>query len=309
VTEIATLTVNPTLDLSFETETVVPTEKLRSHHERRDPGGGGINVARMVKVLGGDAIALITVGGSIGRFVTEALKREGVVYRAIWIEDYTRESISVYERATGKQFRFVLPGPRFQEREWKAVLGQLERMPYEALVASGSLAPGVPNDFYARVAHAAHARGRRVVVDTTGPALAPALAEGIWLYKPNRKELEDFVGHALDDRSAVTEAAREVVASGRAEIVAVSLGVEGAIAVDARSSAFVPAPHVRTTSTIGAGDSFLGALVHGLVRGMGLEASLRLAVAAGSAKTCLAGNAALTREAVEALMDDMVPAG
>jgi 6-phosphofructokinase 2 len=308
VTEIATLTVNPTLDLSFETETVVPTEKLRSDHERRDPGGGGINVARMVKVLGGEAIALITVGGSIGRFVTEALKRESVAYRAIWIEDYTRESISVFERSTGKQFRFVLPGPRFHEREWKAVLGQLERMPYEALVASGSLAPGIPNDFYARVAHAAHARNRRVVVDTSGPALAPALAEGIWLYKPNRKELEDFVGHALDDRAAVTDAAREVVASGRAEIVAVSLGVEGAIIVDRRSSAYVPAPHVRTASTIGAGDSFLGALVHGLVRDMGLEHSLRLAVAAGSAKTCLSGNAALTREAVEALMDDMVPA-
>ena len=309
MSDIVTVTVNPTLDLSFETETVLPTEKLRSDHERRDPGGGGINVARMIRALGGDTLALVAVGGAIGRFVTEALKREGVPFRAVWIEDYSRESISVFERSTGRQYRFVLPGPHFHPPEWQAVLDELTRLPSTAVVASGSLAPGIPDDFYARLVRLAHDEGRKVVVDTTGPALEPALAEGVWLYKPNRQELAEFVGHALDDRAAVEAAARDVVASGRAEVVAVSLGAEGAVLADSRAAVHVPAPHVRTASTIGAGDSFLGALVHALVRRMNLDDALRLAVAAGSAKTGLAGNATLSREAVEALVEEMAPAG
>ncbi|HSK38568.1 MAG TPA: PfkB family carbohydrate kinase, partial [Arenibaculum sp.] len=187
---ILTLTMNPAVDLSTTTDVVVPTEKLRCSSPALDPGGGGINVARVVTRLRGTAHAIYPRGGPTGDLLDRLVAGEGISIRPVPVEGMTRYSFTVDERKSGDQFRFVLPGPALREREWRAVLDQIGGPEREGalLVLSGSLPPGVPDDFHARVAGIARERGFRIVLDSSGPALQQAVAAGVWLIKPNREE-------------------------------------------------------------------------------------------------------------------------
>jgi hypothetical protein len=176
--DLATLTMNPTLDTACEVDRVIPTIKLRANHERYDPGGGGINVARVFVRLGGNARIYYLSGGATGVALDGLLDLHQLVRRPIRIAGQTRVSTAVHERSTGQEFRFVPAGPQIAEREWRECLSQLERGKHDYLVASGSLPGGVPDDFYARVGAIARRQGMRFVLDTSGPALAAGLAGG-----------------------------------------------------------------------------------------------------------------------------------
>ena len=157
MTDIVTITPNPAVDLSTSVERILPTLKLRGTSQRRDPGGGGVNVARAIKRLGGEASAIYPVGGAMGALLRELLDGEGVASRTFAIAEQTREDFFVGETGTGQQYRFILPGPRLNEAEWQECLklvSSIEPFP-RFVVASGSLPAGVPDDFYARVARIA----------------------------------------------------------------------------------------------------------------------------------------------------------
>jgi 6-phosphofructokinase 2 len=166
---------------------------------RRDAGGGGINVARVVRRLGSEVAAIYPAGGSTGQLLRRLVERENVRSIAIEIAEETREDFTVLEEKSGSQYRFVLPGPMLAERDWRACLDALERIddlpPF--VVASGSLPPGVPDDFYARVAQITEAHGSKLVLDTSGKPLAAALEEGVYLVKPNLRELQELVNVPL----------------------------------------------------------------------------------------------------------------
>ncbi len=176
---------NPALDIASSTDRVVPTHKLRCAAPHYDPGGGGINVARAVHALGGEAFAILPGGGAAGEMIRHLLDEEGVSYDAFAIAGFTRESLAVEERATSNQFRFILLGPEISERDQQRCLDQLALRAADAsyIVASGSLPLGVPDDFYAQVAALAKSLGKRLVLDTSGPALKEAV-QGIYLLKP-----------------------------------------------------------------------------------------------------------------------------
>ena len=158
---ILCLTMNPSVDLATETESVVPTHKLRCGDTLHDAGGGGINVARVLTRLGGECTSLCPTGGSAGHWLETRMREEGIPSVFLPIADETRVSFTVHEHSTGAEFRFVMPGPHLTEPEWQACLSQLEQMPEfpDLLVASGSLPPGVPVDFYARLARLCRERG------------------------------------------------------------------------------------------------------------------------------------------------------
>jgi 6-phosphofructokinase 2 len=282
---IVTLTINPALDVSTSTERVEAEHKLRCGPSRTDAGGGGINVSRVIHRLGGQSVAIYAVGGPTGQAYRQLLEADGIIGRAIPIAGSTRENVTVDELSTGKQFRFVLQGPYLTTEEWSECLTATMRAmsPGSYVVASGSLSPGVPDDFYARVARAATERGAHCIVDASGSALAAALQEGVHLVKPSGRELGELVGRALPDRAAKELAARELVARGSAEVVALTLGGDGAVLVTAEGVTHVDVPEVAVRSTVGAGDSFLAALVLRLAEGRPLEEAFRAGVAAGSA--------------------------
>ena len=196
--QIVTLTMNPALDIATATEAVIPTIKLRCDEPHYDPGGGGINVARAVRLLGGDALAVFPVGGLSGEMLCQLLRDEGVPHDSVTIAGLTRESLAVVERESGKQYRFLLPGPRLEEHDCRRCLDALALHldGAEYLVASGSLPPGVPAAFYAEVGSLAQRHGVRFVLDTSGPALAAA-GPGVDLLKTSLRELEELTGHEL----------------------------------------------------------------------------------------------------------------
>ena len=285
---ILTVTANPALDVSTATEQVFSGHKLRCGASRLDPGGGGVNVARVIQRLGGQSLAVYTAGGPTGDAYRRLLEAERIPALAVPISGSTRQNFTVDETRTGKQFRFVLEGPELTEEEWGACLARVaESIPMDGyVVASGSLPPGVPEDFYARVARITRDYGARCVVDSSGPplaaALAAALAEGVFLVKPSLRELEAHFGGPLPGESQI-EAASALVADRSAEYGALTLGGAGALLASKDGIIRVPVPGVRVVSTVGAGDSFLGAFVLRLAQGHPAEVAFRAAVAAGSA--------------------------
>lgn len=300
---IVTITVNPALDLSTSTARVVSEHKLRCGPTRLDPGGGGINVSRVVHRLGGESLAIFAVGGLTGESLRRMLDIEGISSRAIPIAGTTRQSFTVDETDTDKQFRFVLQGPELTESEWRSCLSAFEQtiVPGGYVVASGSLPPGVPDDFYARVARLTRDRDARLVLDASGDSLREALSEGVYLVKPSRRELGELLGESLESDQSEADAASELVAKGSTELVALTRGAEGALLASAGGISRLGVPPVRVLSTVGAGDGFLGAFVLRLAQGRDPEAAFRTAVAAGTATTMTPATDLCRREDVDAL--------
>jgi len=307
MTDLLTVTPNPALDIATSTDRVMDTHKLRCTAAIIHPGGGGINVARVMQRLGGDCLALYPAGGINGLQLQQMLAQAQVRSHCIAIAGQTRESFSVHETSSGRDFRFVLPGPMLTPPEWQACLDDVSALdsfpPY--LVASGSLPPGVPLDFYARLARLAKARGSRVVVDTSGPALAAALAEGVYLIKPSLRELRELTGQPLASEPEWCEAAQQIIRQGQAQVVALSLGEDGALLVTADQALRARSLPVKVASAIGAGDSFVGGLIWALSREAGLAQAFRYGMAASAAALLTAGTALCQAADVERLQREV----
>jgi len=304
---LITLTLNPALDLATTTDHVAPTHKLRCGPVQRFAGGGGINVARVLHRLGADVLAWALTGGAAGTQLRQLLADEGVPAMLQPIAGDTRENFSVVETTTGQEFRFVLPGPTLQAAEWQACLDALTAQPAPRwLIASGSLPPGAPNDFYARLALSA--RGVRVAIDTSGPPLAAALQAGVALVKPSLRELREVMQQPLEQAAHWCAAALSLVHRGAAGIVALSVGEQGAVLATREGVWQAPALNVpATTGTTGAGDCFLASLVWALDRGDAPAQALRWGVAAGAAALLHPGTALASAEDIKRLVHS-VPA-
>ncbi|MBS3800158.1 MAG: 1-phosphofructokinase family hexose kinase [Thioalkalivibrio sp.] len=300
---VITLTMNPALDVSTSVERVFSKHKLRCSGVRFDPGGGGINVARVTQRLGGQATALYAAGGPLGQVYQGLLDAELDGAQAISIEGNTRQSFHVNETSTGEEYRFVLEGPQWREEEWRGALERvgtaLSKGAY--LVVSGSLPPGVPPDFTARLSRLAKEAGARCVVDASGASLKAALEEGVFLVKPTRRELRELTGAELETREEQETVLRRIISDGGSEVVALSLGGEGALFASRDAVFHIAAPSVEARSAVGAGDSFLAALVLRLAQGNGLEDAARYAVAAGAAALLSEGTEMCHAEDVERL--------
>lgn len=303
-----TLTMNPALDVSTQTERVEPAHKLRCADALLHPGGGGINVARVMARLGADVLALYPAGGVTGQRVGELLAAEHVPAEAMPVRGETRESFTVHEHRSGSDYRFVLPGPELGEGEWQACLARAAELAGAGglFVASGSLPPGVPADFHARLARLLAARGVRLVLDTSGAPLAAALAAGVYLIKPSLRELEELAGRPLREAGAQLEGCRRILRAGQAEIVALSLGADGALLVTAKEAWRAPALGVHVASTVGAGDSFVGGLVGALVRGEPPQHAFRHAMAASAAALLSPGTTLARDEDIVRLLGEVV---
>lgn len=304
---IVTLTVNPAIDYASTTDEVVPVRKLRTDGERFDPGGGGINAARVVKELGGEALAVFAAGGITGPILERLIERAGIRTREVRIEGNTRLSHVVHERETAHEFRFTPGGPPLSSAECQALIDAVAEIDVSWLLASGSLAPAMPLDFYARIAELGHRNGFRVAVDCAGPPLSLALETGVHIVKPNLRELEHLAGRKARDRDSQLAVARDLVERGRAAIVAVTLGAEGALVVDQDSAWMLKSPKVEVRSAVGAGDSFLGAFVLALSRGQPVDEAFALAVAAGTATALTPGTELCHRADVDRFYGQLLP--
>lgn len=302
MTTVVTLTMNPALDIATSTDRIVPDHKLRCDVPRYDPGGGGINVARAAHSLGASALAIFPAGGAAGELIGQLLDAEGVDHAVVAISGFTRESLNIVERESGKQYRFILPGPEIGPADQQRCLDKLTAAAGDAdyIVASGSLPLGVPDDFYSCVAALATRCGKPLILDTSGAALKNA-GPGVYLLKPSLSELVSLVGHAIDTEQDEREAARELIERGRCEVAVVSLGARGAILASREGVERLPAVSVAAKSGVGAGDSMLAGIIVGLTRGRSLIEAVRFGMAAGAAALLAAGTQLCRLDDVERL--------
>ena len=303
--EIVTLCMNPALDITTGTDVVRPTDKLRCAAARYDPGGGGINVAIVAEVLGISSTAVFPAGGPAGELVHNLLVAEGVAVQRVRIGGPTRESFTVNELSTERQYRFVLPGPQLTIAEQTDCLLHLRRAAASAriVVASGSLPPGVPEDFYQQVATVCAELGKTFLLDACGAGLTH-VTSGVFLLKPSIRELREYSNGDATDLTTEAEqvaAARSLVSRGVARHVLVSLGSRGALLVGRDAAQRFAAVDVPPGSGVGAGDAMLAGVAVGIARGWPLSDAVRLGVAAGAAKLLTPGTAPCTRQDAERL--------
>ena len=299
---IATITVNPALDVASVVAQLVPERKLRCDVPVREAGGGGVNVARAIHALGGAASACLAVGGATGEVVLALLEAEGVATRVVRTREWTRENVNILERTSGEQYRFCMPGPRLSEAEWQQLIAEAVAVEPELVVLSGSLTAGVPADFYARAAKALRAR---IIVDTSGEALLACRGAGVYLIKASLREFATLVGATRVDEAQLPALAAQAVARGVCEVLVVSLGAGGALWTTATDQERLAAPVVPVRSTVGAGDTMVAAIALALARGGTIAEAMRYGVAAGSATVMRPATALCRREDVELLVSQV----
>ena len=297
---ILTLTLNPTIDLAAEADQVQPVRKVRTRGDSFDPGGGGVNVSRVLRELGAETLAIILAGGVSGTLLEELLREGQVPHLTVPISGRTRISHTVHDLKAGLEYRFVPEGPTLSEAEWQAGLAALERTAGDWLVASGSLSPGAPADYYARCKAIAVRRGMPFVLDTSGAPLRAALGPGLKLIKPSQGEFDTLVGRKLAP-GELAEAAQGFVSQGATELLAVTLGGDGALLASAEGVLQLPALDVPALGAVGAGDSVLAAMVLHLAAGATPRDAFAWGMAAGAAAVMRPGTAHPKREDVTAL--------
>lgn len=300
MTPILTLTLNPALDLATTVPQVAPGPKLRCSAPVVDPGGGGINVARAIRILGGTATALVALGGATGARLAQALRDEGVVFHPVAAPGETRESLAVTDTGNGGQYRFVLPGAPWQRPDMDRALAALRMEAPDRgwVVLSGSQPPGIPDRFTAEIRAALPATAR-LVVDTSGAALAAivcAPVPGIALLRMDDAEAEALAGRRFADHAEAAGYAAALVARGVADCVILARGAAGSVLADHEGRLFAAAPPVQVVSAIGAGDTFVGAFVLALSQGASRTGALVAGVAAAAA-ACITPATELCRAA------------
>ena len=304
MSSIVTITFSPCIDKSTSVVSLVPEKKLHCSTPKLEPGGGGINIARAIKKLGGESIAIFPSGGYTGKYFNHLLEKENIPAVIIETNNETRENIIVFDESSTNQYRFGMPGTALNESEWKQCLTAVEEInDIEFIIASGSLPPGVPSNIYAQLARIAKNKNAKFVVDTSGEALKQAVEEGVYLLKPNLGELCSLAGKATLQTMEVKDVARAIIEKEKCEVMIVSMGADGAMLVTKDMAEIIIAPTVIRKSTVGAGDSMLAGIIFYLSKGRGIVEAAQYGVACGTAATLNTGTELCKKEDADKLYE------
>ena len=299
---ILTVTFNPAVDKSTAVQELIPEKKLSCTMPVFEPGGGGINVARAIHKLGGRAVAAYLAGGCTGQVLTKLLIAECVDSMVSQIEWYTRENLVVYEESSGKQYRFGMPGPSVKASEYQALINSIQNLSgVEYIVVSGSITEGIPPGIFTELSRIAKIKKARLIVDTSGEALKHAVQSGVYLIKPNLRELASLGNQEKVAPEYAVSLAKDIIKDGACEFIALSMGGEGAILISQDLELKVVPPPVIIKSTVGAGDSMLGGLVYSLSQGKSITEAINYGVACGTAATLNPGTELCRKEDADRL--------
>jgi 1-phosphofructokinase len=269
---IVTVTPNPSIDRTIEIDRLERGALIRARRATAEAAGKGVNVSCALTTQGVATVAALPLAEESAATYLGLLAGATPI-APVPIAGSIRTNVSLVEE-DGTVTKVNEPGPALGAGDVEALLAAAERVPDAAWVLGcGSLPPGAPGDFYARLA-ALGSPDRRIAVDASGPALRAAAFAGVALIKPNRAELEELVGRVLPTIGEVVTAARELTGRG-CESVLVSLGADGAVYVDADIASHAEARIEAVANTVGAGD----ALLAGFVAAGGGSAAIATAIA------------------------------
>lgn len=300
---IATVTLNPSVDQHLTVRKLAKDDALRAVRVEWFAGGKGVNVARVVRELGGRGCAFGFLGGFPGRMLAGWLDRTRVPHRFTSIRGDTRINTTLTDLSDSTQTHVRAPGPRVSAGDLDRLVAQLLRVrPVPRFwVLGGSLPPGAPNSFYRRLINRLEATGASCVLDTDDEALAIGLDATPFLIKPNEHEFERLTGCKADSDRCIVAASRELVRQGTA-VVMTTLGPRGAVVVSKQEAFKLHTPKVRVKSKVGAGDSTVAGTLVALVRGASLREAARFGVAAGTAAVLTEGTQLCERRQAERLL-------
>jgi len=306
--KIVSLTLNPTVDAACEVERVDPIKKIRTHDESFHPGGGGINVSRVVASLGGNTKALYARGGVMGAVLDHLLDECQVKKEIIQVAGETRINNVIHDQHSGEEYRFIAEGPIVKESEWKACVEACDENKWDWLVVSGSLPRGIPLSIYDELTDLAQKRGGEIVVDTSGEGLQYVMKKGgVTLIKPSQDEFEECTGEKYSKPEEIAEAAQKLVKKGISKAIAVTLGADGAVLATANEKICLPSPKVHTVSASGAGDSFVGGALYVMSRNGTIEDAFKLGIACGAATVMEKGTNLGTVENIKKIYKSIAP--
>lgn len=300
---IATVTLNPSLDETVTVEELVIDETNRWTSLRRDPGGKGINVSRVIHELGGETVAYGFIGGIDGETLKHLLRQQKVPFDFTPIREEIRTNFIITDLKTRRQTRIDAPGPYIYRDELDSLINKLINIRPQPsfLVFAGSVPPGIPDNIYQQLIEIARNNGIKTVLDSDGKWLKKGIKGKPNIIKPNLHEAEELLKTELRSETKIVQAAKTLV-SQDIEVVVISRGKDGLIvATDKEILKAVP-PRVEIRSTVGAGDSAVAGLVLKLSQGYEIKEACRWAAAAGTAATLTPGTELCHREDVERLV-------
>ena len=301
---IITLTMNPALDKTMEVESLTIGGLNRVQSIQVDAGGKGINVSKMIDCLGGESVATGFVGGESGDKLLKIVEKLDLKHDFIKIVGETRTNIKVFDKKHGitelNETGIVLTAQDEQNICDKLVGLADEKAIF---VLSGSLPAGVNANFYQKLATLLKEKRAKVFLDADGEAFKLGIKAKPNYIKPNLYELTQYFNVKEDiPLPEIKELCQELIDSG-IELVAVSMGEKGAIFVTTKKAYYIPGLEVEALSTVGAGDSMIGAMAYGMEQKMPLEDLIKLSMAAASGAVMTEGTKPPTRELVEQLKE------
>lgn len=304
---VITFTMNPAVDLFGETQEIFDDSKSRCVQTALIPGGGGINVARNMRRMGSETIAVFPAGGPNGEYLAQLLDDDGQRYITISTAAHTRQNFAITDTSREVMHHFVFPGPKLTDTELQACRDALLSNSKKLLVLSGSLPDNVDPTFYADVTKAVKKNGCKVLLDTSGKALSETLFVGAYLAKLNRKE---FSSLGFDENACVETLKAQMtdmVERGAVDVLVVTLNRGGALLVSKDGeSYYFSAPKTTIVSHVGAGDAFMSALAHQLNQGAPLKQAFRHGVAAAYVTVQCTGNQLEDLDWLERALEDVV---
>jgi len=282
-------------------ERVVIDDVNRAIETRQYASGKPINVARVLHTLGRRPLASGFIGGETGKFIRRDLDEIGLAHDFVEVASATRMCVTMVDRSAGTATELIEESAGVRSGDCDLLLAKLRSLmgKCEGLVLSGKLAPGVPEDFYARCI--AEAAGKLVILDATGVALRQALAAGPTIVKPNQKELAETVGMTIDSDASLKDAIGKLIAAGPKWVV-VTAGAGKTVVSDGKKFWRLATPSVRVISPIGSGDSFAAGLAAAVSTGQEVPQACRLAVACGAANAMTSFAGHLQIEDVDGLL-------
>lgn len=288
---VVTLTFSPCIDKNITVNELLADHKLSCAAPELHPGGGGINVARVIHRFGGDVTAVYPAGGYTGRQLKDMMNAEGITSAVVDIPLSTHENIIISETSSGKQFRLGTPGTPLTSEACEELIHKVENIEaFDFLVVSGSFPPGVNANVIKRLSSIATKRNVKFIVDTKGEPLKEAIHTGVYLIKPNLGELAALANVSYIEEKDIKETAAKILAAGKCEAIVVSMGERGAMLVTADHAERFTAPLVKRKSTLGAGDSMVAGIITGLMKGYSLNEAVKFGVACGTATTLRDGS-------------------
>ena len=303
---ICAVCLNPCIDRTVEIDQFTYGGMNRIKTSREDGCGKGVNVALMSKELGMESSCIGYLFNDNGALIGQRLKDAGSEEACIWLPGKVRTNLKVFDRENSRITEINESGDYISEADRERMIALVKEYAgkCDTMVFTGSLPPGCPADFYKTLMEATECKCK-CVLDAEGEKLTEGMKAKPFLIKPNQYELELRVGRELKTVAEIKEAALECIAEG-IEIVAVSMGGDGAFITDGKTSYFAPIVPVHVRSTVGAGDCMVTGFLHGIALGEDLKGIFRRGVAAGTAQVTTEGTQLMTRELYEEMLEKVV---